>query len=213
MGRFCQGQLRKRLSAWIPVFWLLAGSGSVPCARGEGLYDRPVLVIDPNMHIAISRAASDAVGQFFATGSYDKTVRIWSASDGRLLRTIRVPSGPGFVGRIYAVAMSPDAGLVAAGGWTESDENNVIYLFERASGKMVKRIDGLSDVINTLAYSRDGRYLAAGLGDGGLRVFDRDQSWLEVSRDVAYEDQIYGLSFASDGRLAVSSLDGKIPTL
>jgi WD40 repeat protein len=210
MAGFCQGPLNKRLSALIPMFWLLAGSGSVPCARGEGLYDRPVLVIDPDMHTAISRAGTDAAGRFFVTGSYDKTVRIWSASDGRLQRTIRVPSGPGFVGRIYAVAMSPEAEIVAAGGWTESDENNVIYLFERASGKLVKRIAGLSDVVLSLAYSRDGRYLAAGLGDGGLRVFDRDQSWSEVSRDTAYEDQIYGLSFAPDGRLAVSSLDGRI---
>src|SRR5437763_1842955 len=105
MASFCQGEFSKRLSVWIPVFWLLAGSGSMPCARAEGLYDRPVLVTDPNMHTAISRAAGDAGGQFFATGSYDKTVRIWSAPDGKLLRTIRVPSGPGFVGRIYAVAM------------------------------------------------------------------------------------------------------------
>ena len=140
--------------------------------------------------------------------------------------TKRCASGRRLMGGCYALSVSLQgqdllgefmqwrclrtAGIVAAGGWTESDENNVIYLFERASGKLVKRIDGLSDVVHTLAYSRDGRYLAAGLGDGGLRVFDRDQSWLEVSRDMAYEDQIYGLSFASDGRLAVSSLDGKI---
>ena len=57
-------------------------------------------------------------GQIAVTGSHDKTVRLWSVADGKLLRTIRMPTGPGDVGKIYAVAISPDGATVAAGGWT-----------------------------------------------------------------------------------------------
>jgi WD40 repeat protein len=183
------------------------------CANAQNLYERPVLIVDPDMHTAISKtAAADAAGRFLATGSYDKTVRIWSASDGNLLQTIRMPAGPGHIGEGYAVAMSPDGSIVAGGGWGKSLEGPPypIYLFDRNTGKMTGRIGGLPNVVNALAFSADGRYLAAVCGSGGLRVFGRDKNWSEAFRDESYGDQSYGAAFANDGRLATSSLDGKV---
>jgi WD40 repeat protein len=146
------------------------------------------------------------------TGSFDKTMRIWSASDGELLRTIRMPVGPGRVGAIYAVAMSPDGNLVAAGGWLDGPLVFSVYLFDWNTGKMTKRIGGLPNGVGELAFSSDGRYLAAVLGAGGLRVFDRDKNWSEAFRDAAYGDQDWGAAFTEDGRLATSSYD-KSPAL
>src|SRR3982074_3807340 len=83
----------------------------------QGLYDRPVLTIDPGMHTAmIKRTDVDAAGRWAVPGSLDKTIRVWSLADGALLRTIRLPAGPGHVGQVYGVAMSPDGTLIAAGG-------------------------------------------------------------------------------------------------
>jgi WD40 repeat protein len=217
MAEFRRRQSRQIAAALSFLCWSLATSplGSVEAAA-QTLYEQPTLVVDPDQHTAEAKTvAGDAAGRFFVTGSYDKTIRIWSAPDGKLLRTIRVPEGPGGIGKIYAVAMSPDGAMVAAGGWTESDNATVIYIFDRDSGKMTARIANLRSVTNALAFSKDGRHLAAGLhgrpGHGdGLLVFDRDKNWSEVARDPGYGDQSNGVAFAADGRLAVASRDGKV---
>jgi WD40 repeat protein len=165
------------------------------------------------MHTApISGAAVDAAGRIVATGSTDKTIRIWSVSDGNLLQTIRVPAGPGYVGRVHTVAMTPDGSLLAAAGWGERSGVAPIYLFDSVTGKMAARIAGdLSYSTDNLVFSADGRYLVATLfGNGGLRVFDHDKNWSEAFRDTPYGAASYGAAFATDGRLATASNDGKI---
>lgn len=183
-------------------------------AAPPGLHDRPVLVIDPGMHTApIKRADVDRGGRFAVTASDDKTVRVWSLADGALLRTIRLPAGPGSIGKAYAVAISPDGATIAAGGWTrwtEADPQQQIYFFDRASGAMTGRVDGLPSMVNDLAFSPDGNRLAAALGSGaGLRLYAREgRCWTELAADACYGNSSYGVAFAADGRLATTSLDG-----
>jgi WD40 repeat protein len=180
---------------------------ALPAARAQ-LYEQPTLVVEPGMHTAsITSLGVDAAGRLAVTGSYDKTVRVWSLADGKLLQTIRMPAGPGDTGKIYAVAMSPDGGLVVAGGWTGSGNMHPIYVFEARTGKMIKRISDQANTHHSLAFSPNGRYLAVGLFRG-LIVFDRDQQWAEAFRDPDFSGVTYGLTWAADGRLATASYDG-----
>jgi WD40 repeat protein len=206
-----QGSAIARSLALLPA--LLFAIFTTPAALAQ-LYEQPVLVVDPGMHTApIKTVDVDAAGRLAVTGSDDKTVRLWSLTDGKLLRTIRMPAGAENIGRIYAVAMSPDGDVIAAGGWTTwsaDAREEAIYLFETRTGKMTTRISGLPSATDVLAFSSDGRYLAAGMGGrNGLRVYDRDRQWTEAFRDTDYADRIFGATFASDGRLATTSRDGK----
>ena len=139
-------------------------------------------------------------------------MRIWSVANGKLLRTILIPVAPDKVGVIYTVAISPDGSTVAAGGWTGHFGNHPIYLFNRESGALIKRINGdLPEVVTFLTFSPDGRYLAATMGgSNGMRVFDWNKDWSEAFRDDQYGDDSYGASFSADGRLATTSFDGMI---
>jgi WD40 repeat protein len=181
---------------------------------GTDLYDRPVLAVDPGMHTArIWAQAVDAAGRYAVTGSDDRTVRVWSVADGKVLRTIWIPVGPEYVGAIYAVAISPDGSTIAAGGWTERRNCPCsIYLFDLDSGNLIRRIsDDLPNVTHFLTFSPDGRYLAATLyGGNGLRIFDRNKDWNEAVRDEPYGIDSYGATFARDGRLATASYEGMI---
>lgn len=177
------------------------------------LYDRPTLVVDPGRHTAaISRASVDTAGQFAVTGSEDKTVRVWSMEDGALQRTIRLPAGAGNVGKVYAVAISPDGNLIAVGGWTGGNgEPKDIYLFDRKSGALLKRVGALPNAIQHLVFSPDGHHLASTLaGTQGLRVYHRATGWSEIARDTEYGGDSYGAAFSRDGRLTTVSYDGRI---
>src|SRR5437588_2790225 len=156
----------------------------------------PILRIETGQHGAsIIRIDTDAAERFAVTASNDKTVRIWSLPDGRLLRTLRlaIDSKDANVGKAFAVAMSPDGNTVAVGGWLAKDtSHNFISLFDRASGELKPRLGDLGDLPSTvlhLAYSSDGRRLAAPLeGSNGIRVFDAGNGYRLLPSDTQYKE-------------------------
>jgi hypothetical protein len=64
-----------------------------------------------------------------------------------------MPAGPGHIGEINAVAMSPDGSIEATGGYLEG---HAIYLLDQHTGKMTRRIGGLPNVVHGLAVSANG---------------------------------------------------------
>ena len=195
---------------WIACLVLLAAAAIAAAAEPP---EAPILRVETGMHAGpILRAATDTQNRYLVTASQDKTARVWELASGRLLQTLRPPIGEGDEGKLYAVALSPDGRTIALGGWTnnESGDTENIYIFDRESGKLVRRIGGLPAAVNHLVFSRDGRYLASGLGgNSGIRVY-RATDYGLVLNDGDYGDSSYGLDFARDGRLVTTSIDGFI---
>ena len=124
----------------------------------------PMLRIEAAMHTGVvMRVDLSADGKLMVTGSSDKTVRLWSLPDGKLLRTLRVPISPDNGGKVHAVAISPDGSLIAAGGWDAFPTANYVHIFDSATGKLIRRLGPLGPSIGELAFSPDGKRLAAGL--------------------------------------------------
>jgi len=177
----------------------------------QALSTEPILRIEAGRHIGlINRVGTDAANRFLVTASDDKTVRVWSLPDGRLQRVLRPPIGDGNLGKAYAIAISPDGDTIAVGGWTSgTGESENIFLFDRGSGRLKHRISELPMPILHLAYSADGRRLAASLGGkNGIRVFDATNNYRLLPSDSQYGGQSYGAHFDRTGRLVTTSFDG-----
>jgi hypothetical protein len=172
----------------------------------------PILRIEAGQHGAqIDRIDTDVANRFAVTSSDDKTVRVWSLPDGRLQRVLRLPIGDGNIGKAYAVAISPDASTIAVSGWMGPPGHNNMFLFDRASGALKQRLPDLRGTINHLAYSADGRRLAASLGsNNGIRVFDALNGYQLLPSDTQYGAASYAAQFDRDGRLVTTSFDGAV---
>jgi WD40 repeat protein len=173
----------------------------------------PILRIETGMHTAvIKRIGVDAAERFLLTASRDKTLRLWDLHTGDLLKTYRVPIGAGNEGKLYSGAISPDGEWVAGAGYTawEWDNEISIYIFNRASGQLVKRLSGLEEVILHLCVSKDGQYLGATLGrTNGVRVWET-QTWQLIFSDTNYADSSYWCDFDPQNRLVTTSDDGHL---
>jgi len=184
---------------------------SITTAHANEPTTEPILRIETGMHTAqIKRIGVDAAERFLLTASHDKTLRLWDLHTGDLLKTYRVPIGAGYEGKLYSGAISPDGEWVAGAGWTgvEWDDNYSIYLFNRASGKLVKRLFGLENGIAHLCFSPDGQYLGASLGGkNGVRVWNT-QNWQQIFSDTDYADDSYWCDFDPQNRLVTISYDG-----
>ena len=166
--------------------------GSARADTAAGLSETPVLRIETGMHTAkIGRIAIHPGTNILASASYDKTLRLWSLGDGRLIRTLRVPIGAAWEGALYGVAISPDGTMIATAGWTGKGEgpNWSLYLFDIPSGEMIRRVADLPHRGLHLAFSPDGQYLAVTLKNGhGFRVYRAPDFTLAADRPVRHPD-------------------------
>jgi CHAT domain-containing protein/WD40 repeat protein/tetratricopeptide (TPR) repeat protein len=202
------------LGRWLGAVLVLltAGPGFAQTSSAPPPADAKI-VVDAGMHTAgINAVAADAACTLLATGSTDKTVRLWQLPDGNPIRTLRLPNASSGDGEVYAVAVAPNRTWVAAAGALGSKGERWVYVFAVASGAVTARLGPLPNIVNELAVSADGRYLAATLrGGDGLRVWQQTggaASWKLIAEDKDYGGKpAFGVTFAGNGALYTVAYD------
>jgi WD40 repeat protein len=100
-------------------------------------------------------------GRLLASGSGDKTIKLWSLPDGNLLKTLT-----GHSDLVLSVAISPDGRLLASGS-----QDKTIKLWSLPDGAPLKTLTGHSDTVAAVVISPDGRLLASGSQDKTLKLW------------------------------------------
>jgi WD40 repeat protein len=206
-GSACVGYTIHKM--WFEDF----GGALTTATKGQGLKPtgNPILRLETGMHSAVPLAADvDAESRYLVTGSIDKTVRVWDLVTKKLVQILRPPIDHGSEGEIRAVAISPDGKTIACGGVTGKSWETAysVYLFDRRSGELIRRLKGIDGEIHHLAYSKDGRFLAVGFGKG-VCVY-QTPAYAIVGQDITYGLRCSCADFKSNQQLATASFDGYI---
>ncbi|MEV5595118.1 hypothetical protein [Streptomyces sp. NPDC052496] len=146
----------------------------------------------------VTAVAHSPDGRTLATGSVDRTVKLWDVATGRMLATFI-----GHVGPVFALAFSPDGRVLASAG-----DDGSVRLWDVAQLHRLGVLDGPSGRVLSLSFSRDGRTLASGSTGDAVRLWDVP-SLRHVADLAGHTDNVTAVAFSPDGKVLASAGDDR----
>jgi serine/threonine protein kinase len=158
----------------------------------------PARVYEGHESAAQAVAFTAAEGPFFASGSADKTVKLWNPGTEALVRTYK-----GHKDFVTTLSFSNDGRTLASGSL-----DGGVRLWSTTANRLVRQLSVHKVKITGLSFSPTVDHLATGDEDGLVRIWDykkgRSARTLSVSGPA-----VSSLMFSADGRkLAVAQTDG-----
>jgi WD40 repeat protein len=108
------------------------------------------------------------------SGSPDHTLKLWDAASSKLVRTFE-----GHTGWVTSVSFSPDGTRLLSGGQIGLAGDLTFKLWDATTGRVIHAMAGNKlGVYGGAAFSRDGRRLLSGAGDGEVKLWDASSGQL-----------------------------------
>ncbi|KAL3248946.1 hypothetical protein ABHI18_011836 [Aspergillus niger] len=147
---------------------------------------------------SVRSVAFSGDGQLLASGSDDKTIKLWDAATGALKNTLE-----GHSGSVSSVAFAGDSQLLASGS-----ADKTIKLWDAATGAFKHTLEGHSSSIITVAFSGDGQLLASGSADKIIKLWHAATGTLKHTLE-GHSNKVSSVAFSGDGQLLASSSHDK----
>ena len=136
--------------------------------------------------------ALNSTGTMLASGGQDGVLRLWDLRNGAL--AAQYDHG----GAIHDAVFSPDESIIIT-----TDASNALVLRDVETGEIVDRIQTIG--AERVAISLDGRWMAAGLASGDIRIWAHSSGKCEFRHDLqGHRGQVRSLCFSADGQFLVS---------
>ena len=149
---------------------------------------------------AIYSTAFNNDGTLAATGSFDKSIRLWDPATGKQLREFSGPSGHQSL--VLCVAFSPNGDQIASAG-----SDNTAKIWDVPLSKPVRELVHSAGV-TAVAVSPDGKKLAAAAKDGSVKLWTTADGKL-IATMTGHLGGATGVAFSGNGQvLATTGADG-----
>jgi WD40 repeat protein len=112
----------------------------------------------------ISCIAFSRDGKLLAAGAEDGSIKVWNTADWTETRSWAAK------GLVFGIAFSPDASALAY-TYNVAEQQSAIEISSIAGGKPISRAEKLNYWVFALAFSPDGKKLAAGCEDSSVRIW------------------------------------------
>ncbi|MES2466491.1 MAG: protein kinase [Verrucomicrobiota bacterium] len=168
----------------------------------------PLQILDGHSQ-AVRTVAFSADGKWLASGSRDMTIRIWDTSTWEMIRTLT-----GHTEAVSSLAFSPDGTRLLSGSGEFREQNDAqvgvqgeVKIWDLQSGRLLSTLDSYRKVMTCVAWSSDGRYLAAGDANGAVNFWG-GTSLTPLADLKGHNGSISSLAFTADSsRLITASAD------
>lgn len=152
---------------------------------------------------AVYSVAISPDGQIMASGSADKTVKLWQLDTGKEICTFK-----GHSDQVWSVAFKDRQTLASGSG------DNTIKIWQVGAAESIRTLEGHSGWVRAVAFSPDGQTLASGSSDTSVKIWSLQGGFFKSLQQMLFggdiftlpghSNYVFSVAFSPDGQMLAS---------